>query len=227
MTVLPSSLGDEQLRPRRSGPGAADFVSRSRPDEDSEDIVTGAVARAKAGDREALSYLYVRYADSVYGYVRNILRDQHEAEDVTQDVFAKLMRVLHKYEDRGLQFHPWVLRVARNLSLDRLRSRRAIPSEEIRLSDEQEDSLPHEGSSDFEEALFDLPEDQRSVLFMRHVVGLSPGEIAEHLGRTEGSVHGLHHRGREAMRQTLERLHASPSVRRAPSAAASALSLTD
>ncbi len=52
-----------------------------------------------------------------------------------------------------------------------------------------------------EEALRTLPEDQRGVVMLRHVVGLSPGEIAERMGRTEASVHGLHHRARQALRR--------------------------
>ena len=57
-----------------------------------------AVARAKEGDREAVRYLYLRYSDNVYGYVRSIVRDDYEAEDITQHVFAKLMAVLPKDE---------------------------------------------------------------------------------------------------------------------------------
>ena len=56
--------------------------------------VATAVARAKQGDREALRYLYIQYADNVYGYVASIVKDEHEAEDVTQLVFAKLMTVI-------------------------------------------------------------------------------------------------------------------------------------
>ena len=55
--------------------------------------VAQAVARAKEGDREAVRFLYLQYADNVYGYVRSIVRDDFEAEDVTQQVFAKLMTV--------------------------------------------------------------------------------------------------------------------------------------
>ena len=57
-------------------------------------VVAQAVARAKQGDREALRFLYIRYADNVYGYVASIVRDDYEAEDVTQHVFAKLMTAL-------------------------------------------------------------------------------------------------------------------------------------
>ena len=49
-------------------------------------------------------------------------------------------------------------------------------------------------------------------MVMRHVVGLSPPEIAEHMGRTESSVHGLHHRGRRALQDELARLGSSPST---------------
>src|SRR3954453_6183575 len=95
-------------------------------------VISQAVARAKADDREALRFLYVRYADNVYGYVRSIVRDDHEAEDVTQHVFAKLMTSIGKYEERQVPFAAWILRVARNVALDHVRQRRAIPCEEVR-----------------------------------------------------------------------------------------------
>jgi RNA polymerase sigma-70 factor (ECF subfamily) len=60
------------------------------------------------------------------------------------------------------------------------------------------------------QAFDQLPDEQRKVLVMRHVVGLSPGEIAERLGKTEGSIHGLHHRGRGALKAALVELDAVP-----------------
>ena len=65
-----------------------------------------------------------------------------------------------------------------------------------------------------------MPDEQRDVMVMRHVVGLSPPEIAEQMGRTESSVHGLHHRGRRALQEELSRLGSSPSIASAPLAAA-------
>ena len=84
------------------------------------------------GDQEALRFLYLRYADNVYGYVASIVRDDYEAEDVTQHVFAKLMTTLPKYEQREVPFAAWILRVARNVAVDHMRQRRAIPCEEVR-----------------------------------------------------------------------------------------------
>lgn len=171
-----------------------------------------AVARAKEGDHEALRFLYVTYSHNIYGYVRSIVRDDHEAEDVTQHVFAKLMTTIGKYDDRGIPFFAWLLRMARNVAIDHLRAHRATPT----------DTLPETGSnsdSDIDQihtvrdALATLPEDQREVVVLRHVVGLTPGEIADRLGRTESSIHGLHHRGRRALQRELRALETSPSAR--------------
>jgi RNA polymerase sigma-70 factor (ECF subfamily) len=178
-------------------------------------VVSQAVARAKAGDHEAIRFLYMRYADNVYGYVRSIVRDHHEAEDVTQHVFAKLMTALPKYEAREVPFAAWILRVARNVALDHLRQRRAIPCEEVR---ELEPSRDDRGESQqtslaLREALQALPEDQREVVVLRHLVGLSPGEIAGRMNKSEPSVHGLHHRGRGALRTVLADRECAPAVR--------------
>jgi len=171
-----------------------------------------AVARAKEGDQEALRFLYVSYSHNIYGYVRSILRDDHEAEDVTQHVFAKLMTTIGKYDDRGVPFFAWLVRLARNAAIDHLRANRLTPIE----------SLPHISSSSesdldlvhtMREALAALPDEQREVVVLRHVVGLTPGEIADRLGRTESSIHGLHHRGRRALQRELRALETSPSTR--------------
>ena len=62
------------------------------------------------------------------------------------------------------------------------------------------------------EALQQVPEDQREVLALRHIAGLSPPEIAERLQKSEGSIHGLHHRGRGALRAALAELDAAPVI---------------
>jgi len=172
--------------------------------------VSRAVARAKQGDREALRFLYIEYADNVYGYVASIVKDEHEAEDVTQLVFAKLMTVLPKYEERHVPFTSWLLRLAHNAALDHLRRRLPTPVDEVRSPDERVDRGPSDDVQLVGEALATLPEDQRTVVVLRHLVGLTPGEIAERLGRSENAIHGLHHRGRRAVQQELGRPRLSP-----------------
>jgi RNA polymerase sigma-70 factor, ECF subfamily len=190
------------------------FRSRTTLDESPQAarLTRLAVERAKEGDDEALRYLYIRYSQNIYGYVRSIVRDDHEAEDVTQHVFAKLMTTISKYNDQGVPFFAWLLRLARNVAIDHLRANRATPVEDVicqdaEFDDELEDVLT------IREALATLPADQREVVFLRHVVGLSPGEIADLMGRTEGSVHGLHHRGRRSLQGELSRLSMAPAAK--------------
>jgi RNA polymerase sigma-70 factor, ECF subfamily len=178
-----------------------------------------AVARAKAGDMEGLHYLYVRYADDVLRFVASFVRDQHEAEDITQNVFAKLMKAIKRYEQREVPFDAWILRVARNAALDHLRAKKAIPTEEVRLVDTGRAQTSLDRGQALRQALEELPEDQREVLVLRHIVGLSPVEIAGTLDKTESSVHGLHHRGRRSLRANLAELGAAPVVASAPPAA--------
>jgi RNA polymerase sigma-70 factor (ECF subfamily) len=163
------------------------------------------IARAKRGDRDALHFLYVRYAEGVHSCIRRIVHDRHEAEDLTQAVFVKLIRVIHTYEDRGLPFAAWINRVARNTALDHLRASRMVPCEEVRQAETEttNEAADYERLWSLREALEELPATQREVLVLRHIAGLSPSEIAERLGKSEGSVHGLHHRARGALRSAL------------------------
>ena len=158
-------------------------------------LVRQAIRRAKDGDGEGIHFLYVRFYDDVLRYVNSLVRDFHEAEDITHNVFAKLMTAITKYEERAVPFTAWIMRVARNAALDHLRARRAVPTETVRIADEKEADSGLEVGMDIREALEELPTDQREVLVLRHVMGLSPVEIAGTLKKTESSVHGLHHRG--------------------------------
>jgi RNA polymerase sigma-70 factor (ECF subfamily) len=161
---------------------------------------------------EALHFLFVRYSSDVLNYVNSLVKDHHEAEDITQSVFVKLTTAIRKYEPRQVPFAAWILRVARNAALDHLRARRAVPCEEVRVHDHDGARVSHERRSDIRHALEQLPCEQRQVLILRHIAGLTPVEIADRLGKTESSVHGLHHRGRRSLQMALKDLGATPTV---------------
>jgi RNA polymerase sigma-70 factor (ECF subfamily) len=190
---------------------AVGFRSRTTLDESAEarEKTRLAVARAKDGDQDAIRYLYVTYSHNIYGYVRSIIRDDHEAEDVTQHVFAKLMTHVAKYDDRGVPFFAWLLRLARNVAIDHLRANRITPTETV-ISPDLSSASDMDRTETVRAALATLPTEQREVVVLRHLVGLTPGEIAERIGRTEGAVHGLHHRGRRALQRELRRLDSAP-----------------
>jgi RNA polymerase sigma-70 factor, ECF subfamily len=179
---------------------------------DESQLVRNAAARAKEGDMSALQFLYVRFADDVCGYVNSIVQNSYDAEDITQNVFGKLMTAIQRYEPREVPFAAWILRVARNAALDHLRARRQIPVEEVRTDDGGHEQVGFERSQCLRAALLNLPPEQREVLVLRHLAGLSPGEIARRLGKTEGSVHGLHHRGRAALQDLLREMNSAPVV---------------
>jgi RNA polymerase sigma-70 factor, ECF subfamily len=202
------------MEPFATTRGTIGFTSRTTLDESPEALNNTrlAVARAKEGDQEALRFLYVSYSHNIYGYVRSIVRDDHEAEDITQHVFAKLMTRIGRYDDRGVPFFAWLLRLARNVAIDHLRANRLTPTENV-LDPDTSSSDDLDRAETVRSALATLPDEQREVVILRHVVGLTPGEIADRMGRSEGSIHGLHHRGRRALQRELERLDSAPFTR--------------
>ena len=199
--AMPDNEAMAQTKRRFDRPQRGDVVERQ------------AIARAKAGDRGGLRFLYMRYERDVYRYVRSIVRDEHDAEDVTQNVFAKLLSAIVTYEEREVPFSAWILRIARNAALDWLRQRRATPYEDVRGPDVRYDDSAERSVASLCEALTELSEEQRHVVLLRHMVGLTPGEIASRLGKTEGSIHGLHHRARATLKEALLRLDAGPATR--------------
>jgi RNA polymerase sigma-70 factor, ECF subfamily len=188
--------------------GAADLG----PDRDRL-LVDRAVAQAKAGDSDGIRFLYVRYSGDVHRFVRSIVIDEHDAEDVTQTVFLKLIRVIGKYQRESVPFAAWLIRVARNAAIDHLRERRPVPCEEIRVSTPD----PHDDNpqrlSDLKHAMAGVQQEQREVLLLRQVCGLAPADIAVRLGKSEGAIHGLHHRGRRAVQARLRERGAVPVTR--------------
>ena len=177
-------------------------------------LVDRAVAQAKRGDHEGIRFIYATYSGDVFRFVRSIVGDEHDAEDVTQTVFLKLMRVISKYERGTVPFTAWLMRVARNAAIDHLRERRPVPCEEIHgqsSSDAIDDNLQR--LIELREAVGSLQDEQREVVLLRHVHGLAPGEIASRLGKSEGAVHGLHHRGRRAVQAQLRERGMAPVTR--------------
>ncbi len=186
-----------------------------RAGEPGDRLVARAVRAAQEGDRQALGFLYARYAQDVHRYARSIVGCEHDAEDVTQQVFAKLLRQIGKYQPRGVPFIAWLLRVARNTALDHIRQRREVPVAEVAPAGQEEDIGSRRARlAELRGALAALPGEQRRVLLLRHLAGLSPVEIAELTGRSESSIHGLHNRGRRTIRAELLECGLGPAVAR-------------
>ena len=164
------------------------FRGKTTIDESAGDAAPCQAGRSagQEGDREAIRFLYVQYSHNIYGYVRSIIHDEHEAEDVTQHVFAKLITSIVKYDDRGVPFFAWLLRLARNMAIDQLRANRLTPTEHVldpettsgaSISTAPRWSAPHWRR---------FPTSSARSSMLRHVVGLTPGEIADRHGANRG-----------------------------------------
>ncbi len=88
-------------------------ISRRMSETAMTPIVSRAVRRARGGDREALRFLYARYADDVYGCVHALVDDHDRARDVTQRVFSRLERLIEYYQEPDGPFGVWIRQVAR------------------------------------------------------------------------------------------------------------------
>ncbi|MXY36701.1 MAG: sigma-70 family RNA polymerase sigma factor [Acidobacteria bacterium] len=160
-----------------------------------------AVEQAQSGDQEALSTLYSFYFPRVYRYVAGRVRSTQDAEDVTEEVFLKLVANLKRYEWRGLPFGAWVFRIARNevVSHARRQRRRGIPAQlsETMPDDRQDHVAAYELQATIEvvrEATAKLPPAQRDVISLRFGAGLSVAETALALGKTQNNVKVLQHK---------------------------------
>jgi RNA polymerase sigma-70 factor (ECF subfamily) len=202
------------------------FVERLEPRGlDSEDADTARlVAGIQAGDRDAFALLYMRYFDRVYRYLRVVVGDAHRAEDATQRVFMKVLDALPRFEPGPVPFRGWLFAIARNVGLNELRDRPA--EESLDLDSPQRERLaaaeesPGLGALDWitdqELYLFieRLPLAQRQVLFLRYLVQLRTGEIAEILGVSPEAVRQHQARALRFLRARLTAIGRGPS--RAP-----------
>ena len=101
--------------------------------------IASAVVRAKQGDPAAIRMLYLRYADNVYGYARSIVRNEHDAEDIVQQVFTRMLTAIRTYEQRSVPFTAWLLRITHNMAIDHIRRRGRDCSAPEEWSGETED----------------------------------------------------------------------------------------
>jgi len=164
--------------------------SATRPGDAGDDM--SLVARIRAGDQQAMSELYDRYAKVVYAVALRVLQDASAAEDVLQDVFLQLWRNPDAFDASRGSLAAWLAVISRHRSIDRLRKRRPeIDIEECviagghDLRDEAERTLLVEK---VRAALAEMNPDQRRVLELAYFQGLTHSEIAAKTGEPLGTV---------------------------------------
>lgn len=170
------------------------------------------VRRAQA-DPQAFGDLYRRYVRRVYTYLYYRTGRVEDAEDLTAQTFARALAHLPRYDERGLPFSAWLLRIAHNLAAnwhrDRSRHRLVrleVSAGEVRAFDDPEEQVAAAAEAELvRAAVRRLPPERQHLLLMKFVFGLSNAEIARAMNRTEGAVKALLHRTIVALRQLLDR----------------------
>ena len=158
------------------------------------------------GEREALAELYQRTRSAVYGLALSYLKNAHDAQDLTQDVYVQVWDCAEQYRLTGSPMG-WLLAVCRNLCLMRLRREERHAA----LSEEEWDAIPaRECGLDADErallqgALASLTDEERRVVLLHAVTGLKHREIAALLELPLPTVLSKYHRALKKMRSFLE-----------------------
>ncbi len=164
------------------------------------------VQRAVSGDSEAFATLYDRYIEAIYRFVFFRVSEEQTAEDLTSHIFLKAWDNLSSYQFRGLPFRAWLFRIARNSVIDYYRTfKETTPLEpnavtEPDLAAEVDSKVERQlQAEEIRLALRQLTEDQRQVLTLRFIEGLSTGEVAKILGKRQGAIRALQMRGLQAL----------------------------
>jgi RNA polymerase sigma-70 factor (ECF subfamily) len=197
-------------------------TSQQAEDATSDRLVT----HFQAGEQEAFAELYMLYFDRVYGYLALLFGKPEEAEDVTQQVFVRVLDALPRYEPRPrVPFRAWLFTVVRNHAISELRKRRRVLLEEPSEIDRRREAAapPADAElealnwiSDRELLLFiqRLPLSQQQVLVLRYMLDLSTSQVAVVLGRTPNQVKLLQHRAHSVLRQRMAALGRAPKYGR-------------
>ena len=149
----------------------------------------------KKGDESAYSYLYDQYGAALYGFIIHLTQEQEMAKDILQEVFIKIFQKVDLYDSKKGSLYAWSIQIARNTTLDKLRSkqyqksRRTFPLDEKNISGSQrngvEPKLDHIG---MDKVLVSLEESQKKVIDLAYFHGFTQDEIAKEMGLPVGTV---------------------------------------
>jgi RNA polymerase sigma-70 factor, ECF subfamily len=177
--------------------------------------------RVKQGDSDAFAALVEKYKGPVINLAWRMIQDPTEAEDLAQNVFVQVYRSADRYRAES-KFSTWLFTIARNLCLNELRRRNRHRAQSLeaasttepdqgplqvqdhRLMGPTEKILHGELNSRIEEALQDLPENQRTAVLLCRQEDLSYDDIAQVMGVSVSAVKSLIHRGRETLKGRLK-----------------------
>lgn len=174
------------------------------------------VGRCQAGDLGAFNAIVERYQSRVFNLAARILGNRTSAEDITQETFISAYRAINRFRAGSLQ--AWLLRIATNACRDFMRAGRQRPSEsldehmlnpgfQVASSDPspEQQVLQGELAAEIQQSILSIPEDQRAVLVLVDVQGMSYEEAAVAIRASIGTVKSRLSRARARVRDDLAR----------------------
>ncbi len=175
--------------------------------------------RAQECDEAALSELYDRYAPLIYGYLYRRVQNAQVAEDLTGDVFVRMLRAIRQNRFSNVSFEGWLYRIAHNILVDHYRKNNGDPEVDMNLNEvqmadgEDLDAMLTERLSrgSLRAAIAHLSDLQQQVLVLRFGEQLATHEVARVMDRTPNAVAVLQHRALNSLRQILESMERSGS----------------
>lgn len=205
------------------------MINPSSPDTSDADLAR----QAKAGDLAAFETLTNKYEQRVYSLAMRILRQEQDAEDVTQQTFLSILEHLERFREES-SFSTWVFRIATHAALKIIRKRKGLHTVSLDEATEERDGYetvphpdyiadwrhsPHEAAARnelkrlMEDALAQLDEKHRLIFLLRDVEGFSVRETAETLGLSEANVKVRLLRARLQLREQLTKVLGDPATR--------------
>lgn len=159
------------------------------------------IHRAQRGDADATAELYEQYVERIYRYVAYRVIDVADAEDLTAEVFVKMVEGLPGYRHTGVPFEAWLYRIASARVIDYRRRVQRRPQTELSesLSDDAADT-PEQAVVDQQEleslrqALSHLSDEQQSLLVLRFIERKSHEQVALVMGKSISAVKSIQHR---------------------------------
>ncbi len=170
--------------------------------------------RAQAYDEQAIGELYDHYAPLIYNYLYRRVHDAQTAEDLTGDVFVRLLQAIQSEQAWRTSFRAWLYRIAHNRVIDYYREQAQrielpleehLEAEDAALVAEDAQSPDMQTFQMLAEALNRLTPDQQQVLVLRFGERLKVHEVAETMEKSVGAVEALQHRALAALRRMIKR----------------------
>ena len=166
--------------------------------------------RAQAYDSVALGELYDRYSGKIHSYILYRVGDENLAEDLTANVFIKMLDAIKSSNSWQMSFSGWLYRIAHNAVIDNFRrskNQNTLPLDErlVAAFDDPVSAVETKlASESVKEAMDFLTDEQQLVIELKFLEGLSNLDVATIMGKSEGAVKSLQYRALAALRRNLE-----------------------